>query len=140
MTKKYVTRTTKEYMYDEKGFIVKEVVTEENYEVEVDTGEKVSDEEIKKSLEEFKKAQGVPYITETNPFVKPYTVTHDTVKEDTDGITHNVINTTINVQGKLSDDVMNQVKNALYKDESLKSLTLNTKIPPIKKPLKKPSI
>lgn len=36
--KKFVVKTTKEFTYDEKGFITKEVVTEESYEQEVHTG------------------------------------------------------------------------------------------------------
>jgi hypothetical protein len=36
--KKFVVKTTKEFTYNEKGFIIKEVVTEESYEQEVYTG------------------------------------------------------------------------------------------------------
>jgi hypothetical protein len=36
--KKFVVKTTKEFTYNEKGFIIKEVVTEESYEQEMYTG------------------------------------------------------------------------------------------------------
>jgi hypothetical protein len=38
MAKKFVVKTTTEYTYDEKGYVLKSVVTEESYETEIYTG------------------------------------------------------------------------------------------------------
>lgn len=35
MTKKYITKTTKEYTYSEEGYVIKEVETVEEYEQEI---------------------------------------------------------------------------------------------------------
>lgn len=54
---KHVTKTTKEYMYDEQGRISKEVVTEEYSEQEI------NEKEDKPFYSPVKKALGVPTIS-----------------------------------------------------------------------------
>lgn len=82
MAKKFIVKTTEEFVYDKEGRVIKKITTEESYEAETET----------LSVGDFvKKAVGVPNSgTITNP---PYvtTVSYDTAKADTNGIsiTHN---------------------------------------------------
>jgi hypothetical protein len=64
--KKTITRTTKEYTYSEEGFLLKEVETVEEYEVEVANGGlvksgSVADDKTKiDSVTPYRKATGIP--------------------------------------------------------------------------------
>jgi uncharacterized OB-fold protein len=89
--KKFIVKTTKEFTYDEKGFITKEVVVREEYEQEVNTGGNITSATIKPS--DYTKVTGD----------KPYT--NATVKVDTNGIT-----TTIQNTNKTISEIANEVK------------------------------
>jgi hypothetical protein len=105
--KKFVVKTTKEFTYNEKGFIIKEVVTEESYEQEVYTGggtiktDTINANDIKANT--LKKVTGV---TPT-----PYTASYEG-KSDTTNVVHNV---TLNT-AKTITEIANEVKAILDKD------------------------
>ncbi|HLI46798.1 MAG TPA: hypothetical protein VKU94_06355 [Geobacterales bacterium] len=73
MTKKYVTKTITEFVYDKDGRIIKKTETVENYEEEIEE-EKLIEESTQESLEKanevYKKSVGVPY---TPPTIQPCT-------------------------------------------------------------------
>jgi hypothetical protein len=105
--KKFVVKTTKEFTYNEKGFIIKEVVTEESYEQEMYTGGgtiktgTITANDIK--ADTLKKVTG---ITTT-----PYTTSYEG-KADTTNVTHNVTLNTV----KTITEIANEVKAILDKD------------------------
>lgn len=83
---KYVTKTTKEYTYDEQGRIAKEVITEEYSE------HNINEKENKPSSDYIKKAVGVPHTGTVNvPWKSVTTTSYDTSKFDTNSITHDNI-------------------------------------------------
>jgi hypothetical protein len=108
--KKFVVKTTKEFTYNEKGFIIKEVVTEESYEQEVYTGGgtiktgTITADDIK--VDTLKKVTGV---TPT-----PYTASYED-KADTTTVVHNV---TLNT-AKTITEIANEVRAILDKDLKL---------------------
>jgi hypothetical protein len=98
--KKFVVKTTKEFTYNEKGFIVKEVVTEESYEQEMYTGGTINSGTIKVNdikADVLKKATGVA--------PSPYTASYEG-KADTTNVVHNV---TLNT-AKTITEIANEVK------------------------------
>jgi flagellar basal body rod protein FlgC len=104
--KKFVVKTTKEFTYNEKGFIVKEVVTEESYEQEMYTGGTINSGTIKVNdikADVLKKATGVA--------PSPYTASYEG-KVDTTNVTHNV---TLNT-AKTITEIANEVKAILDRD------------------------
>lgn len=127
----YITKTTKDYTYNENGYLVKEVITEEYYEEEI-----IKSGTVKVDIP-FKTAKGVPSPTVyTKPVDvnKPWTITYgptcgsslDTSVSSTlsnDDLSANVTNNyTFNVvEGKLDDSTIKKIKKSL--DElSLKDL------------------
>lgn len=110
MAKKFIVKTTEEFVYDKEGRVIKKITTEESYEAETET----------LSVGDFvKKAVGVPNSgTITNP---PYvtTVSYDTAISDANNTTN--FN---NLSNKAINDVANKVKMVLDREESLKKTTL----------------
>jgi hypothetical protein len=107
--KKFVVKTTKEFTYNEKGFIVKEVVTEESYEQEMYTGGTINSGSIKVNdikADVLKKATGVA--------PSPYTASYED-KADTTTVVHNV---TLNT-AKTITEIANEVRAILDKDLKL---------------------
>jgi hypothetical protein len=108
--KKFVVKTTKEFTYNEKGFIIKEVVTEESYEQEMYTGGgtiktgTITADDIK--VDTLKKVTGVT--------TTPYTTSYED-KADTTTVVHNV---TLNT-AKTITEIANEVRAILDKDLKL---------------------
>jgi hypothetical protein len=115
MTKKFkfIVKTTKEFTYDEKGFVTKEVVTEESYEEEVNKGGSeitsgtITATDIKPDV--YIKATGIPStaLYETNCYDPKFLITNNGGLEMTGDLKLNA---------KSVSEVANEVKAILEKD------------------------
>jgi hypothetical protein len=107
MANKFVVKTTEEFTYDEQGRVVKKVTTEESYEVGQAT---ITTEDF------IKKAVGVPNSSGIVNTPWKTTVTYDTAKADTSGITHN--NITVNANNQNAEEIAKTVKKAIEKHQN----------------------
>jgi hypothetical protein len=104
---KFVIKTTKTFKYDDKGFLIEEVVTQEEYTEEI--------QEVKTKTKtfgdyhkvgEWKKAKG-PKQSEKEPEVV-YGKRSSVGKSS--GVGNSIDNITVNVDNKSIDDIMNEIK------------------------------